>query len=133
MNLWQHLPYSMRKVFEDGETGTIQETPKSQDKIFDRVYNFVIGNNRTASLAACQYLKSQQINTILLTSTIEGEARCVGTLLASIANEIIVSHNPSDKPVAIIVGGETTVKVAGNGLGGRNQELVLAAVFSHKE
>ncbi len=130
--LWQHLPYSMRKVFEDGETGTIQETPKSQDKIFDRVYNFVIGNNRTASLAACQYLKSQQINTILLTSTIEGEARCVGTLLASIANEIIVSHNPSDKPVAIIVGGETTVKVAGNGLGGRNQELVLAAVFHIK-
>jgi glycerate 2-kinase len=130
--LWRHLPSSLQKVFEDGETGAIQETPKSQDKIFDRVYNFVIGNNRTASLAACQYLKSQQLNTILLTSTIEGEARCVGALLASIAKEILISHNPSEKPAAILVGGETTVKVAGNGLGGRNQELVLAAAFQIK-
>ena len=53
-------------------------------------------------------------------------------MLASIAKEILISHNPSEKPAAILVGGETTVKVAGNGLGGRNQELVLAAAFQIK-
>lgn len=31
------------------------------------------------------------------------------------------------KPGAVILGGETTVKVIGDGKGGRNQELVLAA------
>ena len=130
--LWQNLSSSIRKVIEDGEKGTIQETPKSHDKAFDRVYNIIIGNNRTASLAACQYLKSQQLNTLLLTSTVEGEARCVGALLASIAKEVIVSRNPLSKPAAIIAGGETTVKVAGNGLGGRNQELALAAAIHLK-
>jgi glycerate-2-kinase len=58
----------------------------------------------------------------------EGEARQVGILLASIAREVSVSGNPVPKPAAIVVGGETTVTVTGKGLGGRNQEISLAAV-----
>jgi len=45
------------------------------------------------------------------------------------ANSIISSNEPVPKPVTIVMAGETTVTVSGNGLGGRNQELVLAAAL----
>jgi glycerate-2-kinase len=48
--------------------------------------------------------------------------------MASIIQEIGVSENPLKKPAAIVAGGETTVTVIGKGIGGRNQELALAAV-----
>jgi hydroxypyruvate reductase len=56
------------------------------------------------------------VNTLLLTSTIEGEAKTVGTLLSSVASEIVASGNPLATPAAVIVGGETTVKVMEKGL-----------------
>jgi len=99
------------------------------DKAFKRVYNVVVGNNRSASLAACEYLKSAELNTLMLTSTLEGEARYAGVTLASIAREVSVSGNPVPKPAGIVAGGETTVTVTGKGLGGRNQEIVLAAAL----
>lgn len=131
-DLWRKLPSSIRRIFEDGERGLIQETPKPKDSVFKKVHNVVIGNNRTATLAACQFLKSHGLNTVLLTATLEGEAKCVGGLLASIANEIEVSGNPLCKPAAVVVGGETTVRVVGKGLGGRNQELALATATNLK-
>jgi glycerate-2-kinase len=68
----------------------------------------------------------------LLTAVLEGEARHVGTALASIAREVSLSGNPIPKPAGIIAGGETTVTVTGKGLGGRNQELALAAALKLK-
>jgi glycerate 2-kinase len=131
--LWANSPSSVRKTLIDGANGIIEETPKTQDKAFEKVYNVIVGNNRTASLAACQYLKTHGLPTILLTATIEGEAKSIGTALSAIANEILVSSNPLPKPVAIVLGGETTVKVTGNGLGGRNQELALSAALKLKK
>jgi glycerate-2-kinase len=125
--LWSKAPASIRKVLSDGEKGIILETPKADDEAFKRVYNVVVGNNRLASLTAQKYLKSEGLNTLLLTSTLEGEARHVGIMLASIVHEVSVSGNPVPKPAGIIAGGETTVTVTGKGLGGRNQEIALAA------
>jgi len=125
--LWDTTPKSVGKVLSDGEKHLIPETPKVNDDAFKKVYNVIIGNNRTASLAAYRHLTSAGLNTVLLTSTLEGEARCVGAMLASIAHEISSSGNPVRKPAGIVAGGETTVTVIGNGLGGRNQELALAA------
>jgi glycerate 2-kinase len=130
--LWETAPSSIRKVLSDGEKGLIAETPKAGDAAFEKVYNVIIGNNRSASLAACKYLKSVGLNTLLLTSTLEGEARYGGTMLASVAREILASSNPVPKPAGIIAGGETTVTVTGKGLGGRNQELALSAVLMLK-
>ena len=87
-----------------------------------------MSNNRTASLAAYDYLKAQGIKTLLLTSTQEGETKAAGTLFSSIANEIVVSKNLLAAPAAIVVGGEITVKVTGRGLGGRNQVALSAAL-----
>ena len=127
--LWKSSPASIRKVLSDGEKGLIPETPKAGDDAFRKVYNVVVGNNRSASLAGCAQLKSNGLNTLLLTATLEGEARHIGTMLASIAHEVAVSNNPVSKPAGIVAGGETTVTVAGKGLGGRNQELALAAAL----
>jgi len=127
-SLWAEAPSSIAKVLKDGAKGLTPETPKADDKAFKKVYNVVVGNNRFSSLAACEQLHSKGLNTLLLTSTMEGEARQVGILLASIAREVSVSGNPVPKPAAIVVGGETTVTVTGKGLGGRNQEISLAAV-----
>jgi glycerate-2-kinase len=57
----------------------------------------------------------------------EGEARHVAVLLASVGREVTVSSNPVSKPAGIVAGGETTVTVVGKGLGSRNQEIALAA------
>lgn len=127
--LWDKAPTSIRKVLSDGEKALIPETPKADDEAFKHVYNVVVGNNRFASLAACEHLKSAGLNTFLLTSTMEGEARHVGVMLASIAREVFMSGNPVPKPAGIVAGGETTVTVTGKGLGGRNQEIALAAAL----
>jgi glycerate-2-kinase len=130
--LWSKAPVSIRKVLSDGEKGIIPETPKAGDEAFKKVFNVVVGNNRLASLTAREYLKSEGLNTLLLTAMLEGEARHVGVILASIAHEVSASGNPVPKPAGIIAGGETTVAVTGKGLGGRNQEIALAAVQNLK-
>lgn len=127
--LWDKTPSSVRKVLLDGKKGLISETPKPGDAAFQKVHNFVVGNNRTASLAACHKLRNAGLNTLFLTSYMEGEARNVGAMLASLAKEISASGNPVPKPAAIVVGGETTVTVVGKGKGGRNQEIALGAAL----
>jgi glycerate-2-kinase len=127
-DLWNKTPASIRKVLSEGEKGLIPETPKANDEAFKKVFNVVVGNNRFASLAACECLKFERLNTLMLTATLEGEARHIGVMLASIALEVSVSGNPVPKPAGIVAGGETTVTVTGKGLGGRNQEIALAAL-----
>jgi glycerate 2-kinase len=126
-NLWTRAPISIREVLSDGVKGLIPETPKTDDETFKNVHNVIVGNNRSSSLVALERLKSAGLNTLLLTATLEGEARQVGIVLASIAKEVTVSGNPLPKPAGIIAGGETTVVVTGKGKGGRNQEIALAA------
>ncbi|MCW4006542.1 MAG: glycerate kinase [Candidatus Bathyarchaeota archaeon] len=127
--LWDYTPLSVRQFLLDGIAGAVAETPKPGDKSFERVHNVVVGNNRLASLAVIDCLKSEGLNTLLLSSTLEGEARHVGTMLASVAREVDLSGNPVPRPAGIVLGGETTVTVKGEGKGGRNQELALAAAL----
>jgi glycerate 2-kinase len=60
-----------------------------------------------------------------LTNELQGEARDVGVKLA---HRLRVSMENLTRPFCLIAGGETTVTIQGNGKGGRNQELALAAV-----
>ncbi len=127
--LWKNMPPSVKTVLGEGQKGLIPETPKKEDNAFKKVYNVIIGNNRTASLAACSKLQEAGLQSLLLTSLLEGEARHVGTVLASITKEIEASGNPLPKPCGIVAGGETTVTVVGGGKGGRNQEIALSAAL----
>lgn len=131
--LWTEAPESVRRILLDGKKGRIPETPKPDDAVFKRVHNFVVSNNRSACLAAHSKLRNAGLNVLSLTSYMEGEARHVGVMLAAMAQEISTSGNPISKPAGIIAGGETTVTVVGEGVGGRNQEIALSAALKMVE
>ncbi len=127
--LWNKIPESVKKALLNGEKGHVSETPKADDIAFKRVYNFIVGNNRSASLAAYDKLRDAGLNTLFLTSYMEGEARHVGGMFAAMVREIVASGKPIPKPSGIVAGGETTVTVVGKGSGGRNQEIALGAAL----
>ncbi|MEM2110277.1 MAG: glycerate kinase [Candidatus Bathyarchaeia archaeon] len=131
-DLWHKIPESVRKVISDGEKGLIQETPKRDNPVFDKVHNMVIGNNRLACLSAMDELKKLGLTALFLSSFVEGEAKNVGLILSALAKEIVTSSNPSPPPLGVVIGGETTVTVTGKGKGGRNQEIALAAALQIK-
>ena len=125
--LWNRIPATVKKVLLAGKKGLIPDTPKAGDKAFEKMHNIVVGNSMTGCQAAYNSLKTAGLHVLLLTSSLEGQARDVGTVFASIAQEIVKSGNPVPKPAVVIAGGETTVTVVGKGKGGRNQEIVLGA------
>ncbi|MCS7112347.1 MAG: glycerate kinase [Nitrososphaerota archaeon] len=125
--VWDTIPDSVRKAIESGCTGTLPETPKPGDHIFRKVYNFIIAGNSIALEEMEKYAIGMGYNVVNLSSYIEGEARYVGYTLAGILKGIVLKGRPTSRPAIILAGGETTVTVTGNGVGGRNQELTLAA------
>ncbi len=126
--LWNQIPQNVRHILEKGFNGTIEETPKPGDPYFKKTYNFIIGSNREICKDLKRFYRRKGLRSIFLTSTLEGEARLAGYFLSAITNEVLISKNPLPKPCAIICGGETTVTVKGRGVGGRNQEVMLAAL-----
>lgn len=125
--VWDTIPDSVRKVIETGCAGLIPETPKPGDPIFDRVYNFIVAGNSIALEEMERYALGMGYNVVNLSSYIEGEARHVGYTLAGILKGVALKAKPTPRPTIILGGGETTVTVTGDGVGGRNQELTLAA------
>lgn len=122
------LPSSILDHLNDGLEGKIPETPESGDPLFNRVGNVLVGSNLQAALAGIEAAKQAGFNTQLLTNTMQGEARHAGRILAGIAHDLARGVYSIPKPACIVVGGETTVIVRGNGKGGRNQEVALAAI-----
>ena len=113
-----------------GMAGEIAETPKPGDPCFRRVRNLIIGDNRMAARAAQAEAERLGFRSQLLTTYVEGEAREVARVCAALAKEMADSGIPLAPPACLILGGETTVTVRGQGRGGRNQELALAAALA---
>ncbi len=123
------VPTAVRERITAGMRGEIPETPKPGDPLFRRVRNTVIGSNRLALDAAARRARALGYRTLVLASGIEGETREIAGMHAAIAREIADRGQPARPPACIITGGETTVTLRGEGLGGRNQEFVLAAAI----
>ncbi len=107
-----------------GAKGKIEETPKPEDELFSHIHNMLIGNNAIACKAAVGYLKKRGMQAVNLGSEFDGEAKEFGAFLARQALGL------GRKRLAIVAGGETTVKLGRrkNGLGGRNQEAALSCL-----
>jgi glycerate 2-kinase len=128
-DLLTRLPVSVRTHLQRGQAGELAETPKATDPAFASCQTVIIGNNRMALQAACTEAQTRGYQTLLLSSSLEGETRHIARMHAAIAREIRQSGMPLAPPACVITGGETTVTIRGDGLGGRNQEFVLAAAL----
>ena len=90
-----------------------------------RLQNLIIGDNRLAAEAALEQAQREGFHAEILTNELQGEARDMGF---NLAHHLRVSAERLTRPFCLIAGGETTVTITGNGKGGRNQELALAAM-----
>ncbi len=103
-------------------SGLFKETPKPNDPIFERVRNKLVGSNKLAREAAAEAARALGFAVEMPTEALQGEAKDWGAgLRARLAQ--------AQPMTAYIYGGETTVTVKGNGVGGRNHELALAAAL----
>lgn len=107
----------------------LTETPKPGDPAFRRTRNVIVGSNRLAVDAAAAKAKALGFRPLVLSTFVEGETSEVARVHAAIAKEMIATGRPVRSPACLISGGETTVTIQGNGLGGRNQEFALAAAI----
>jgi hydroxypyruvate reductase len=126
--LWDRMPRSVKQRIELGAAGRIPETPKEGDPIFQNTKTVMVGNNAQACTAAAQAAKRLGYHVLILTSRLEGDNGEAARFHMSLASEIVFQRRPLRRPACIISGGETTVKVTGQGKGGRNQEFVLHCV-----
>jgi glycerate 2-kinase len=127
--IYDRAPAAIRERIESGSRGEIAETPKRGERIFTRVRNVVIGSNRLAVDAADAHARQLGFRTLVLSTFVEGETREIARMHAAIAKEIVHAGRPLRPPACVITGGETTVTLSGDGMGGRNQEFALAAAI----
>jgi glycerate-2-kinase len=104
------------------------ERPVSGDEAFARGAYHVLANNASALDAAAQEAGSRGCKARIMGPALSGEARDAGTRVASAIRAETSARRPDDPPLCLLWGGETTVTVRGPGMGGRNQELALAAL-----
>jgi len=123
------IPPAVEQHLKSGVDKFISDTPKVGDPAFSKTYNNIVGSNWEAVVAARDYAQKLGFNTLILSTFVEGETKDVARVHAAIAKEVNKTGNPINIPACIISGGETTVTIRGDGLGGRNQEFVLAAAM----
>jgi hydroxypyruvate reductase len=102
------------------------DAPDPKDKRFARNEVQIIASAAVSLEAAAAEAKRQGIEAVILSDSLEGEAREVGSVHAAIAREIATRNRPFKKPVLLLSGGETTVTLRAKGKGGRNSEFLLA-------
>jgi len=104
------------------------ETPKK----VENVKTFLAGSVRDLCESAAVTAKNLGYRPIIMSTSVDCEAKEAGRMLASIAKELKVSSSSSfspDLPCAVIFGGEPVVTISGHGVGGRSQEVALSAAI----
>jgi len=125
------IPASIPAILEK-----VSETPKPGDPIFTKVQNVIVGSGLMAAQAALVQARTEGFNPYLLRIDLQGEARQAAIELATFLRQAKQTGDPVPRPACIVAGGETTVTLRqvsgqalhGQGKGGRNTELALAAV-----
>ncbi|RWP34976.1 glycerate kinase [Mesorhizobium sp.] len=102
------------------------DAPRADDSRFSRNEVHLIASAGVSLEAAAAEARRHGIEAVILSDSIEGEAREVGGVHAAIAREVATRNRPFRKPVLVLSGGETTVTVRAKGKGGRNTEFLLA-------
>ena len=128
--IWNQIPDSVRQRVILGVKGALAETPKPGDPVFERCAQVLVGSCLRALTAAARTAERLGYQSLILSSKVEGEAREVAKAFSAIGKEILSSGQPVKPPACVLIGGETTVTLQGDGRGGRNQEFVLAGAIA---
>lgn len=120
VGLWDEVPASVRDHLSQNEA--------EQQAGSDRVRTVLVGSNRDALHAAEAEARQRGYAVVRAAKPVTGEARAVGRRLAAEALAVEAA-----RPTCLLWGGETTVTVTGDGRGGRNQEVALAAALALDE
>lgn len=118
-------PPSVDAHLRRGVAGTIPETPKPGDPLFDRVRTTCVGGNGDAVAGAVAEARRRGYAVTRWPVPVDGEAAAAGERLAR-----ALCAAPGSDPVALVAGGETTVRARPGGAGGRSQHLALAAALA---
>ncbi|RWE58065.1 glycerate kinase [Mesorhizobium sp.] len=102
------------------------DAPRADDSRFSRNEVHLIASAGVSLEAAAAEARRHGIEAVILSDSIEGEAREVGGVHAAIAREVATRNRPFRKSVLVLSGGETTVTLRAKGKGGRNSEFLLA-------
>lgn len=116
------VPASVRAHLASGRAGKVSETVKPGDPALARARTVIVGGNRDAVDAAAAAARARGYRVLMLAEPLAGDAAAAGRLVVARLREL-----SREGPVAIVGGGETTVRVVQGGRGGRCQQLALAA------
>ena len=121
-SLQNRLPSSVLHYLLEGADGSIADTPKPDNPVFQNVHNYIIGSNGIALESSAKKAMELGFETHTVTDSIQEDVtETANFILKTIDNQ----KSAGKKPVCLLFGGESTVKVSGKGLGGRNQHLAL--------
>jgi hydroxypyruvate reductase len=127
--LWDRLPLSLRRYLTSVERDASGETPKPGDPVFADVDRRIIASNRTALEAARRRAAEYGLDARIVSTSLSGTAADAGRRIAvaALARGLTPPRGPAES-LCFLWGGETTVPVGHDaGVGGRSQELALAA------
>jgi glycerate 2-kinase len=120
--IWERLPGTVRAYLQQGTRGLAPETPKPGDPVFQNTGHTLIGSNTISLKAAARTAKRLGYQTVIYSDRLCGIARETAEQWV----EATADKGKTLRPTAYLAGGETTVRLTGSGLGGRNQEMALA-------
>ncbi len=122
--LWKSLPATVAETLARGRDGGLAETPKTGDPAFARIRHRVVANLQTAARAALSHADSLSIQSRICDLAVTGGAEAAAERLVRAGREELVR---ADRPFCLVYGGETVVRVRGQGRGGRCQQMALRA------
>jgi glycerate 2-kinase len=122
------VPTGIFTFLKEGAIGNRAETPKPGDPLFDKTFNILVGSNRMALESSKRKALEYNYNAIIIDDQLQGDTSVIAEYLVETAMSF---KNDKDevKPVCLLFGGESTVRMTGKGKGGRNQHLALLSAI----
>ncbi|MBK93106.1 MAG: glycerate kinase [Rickettsiales bacterium] len=124
--IFNKIPQTVQDHLIKGDKKLIPETPKKEDRLFEKCQNYIISSNSKCVYSIKKFLDKKKITSKIFSLKVTGEVK-------STAEKMVKSVKNKKGPMILLFGGETTVQIKGKGIGGRNQELALYfALFMQK-